>query len=455
MDKLEKSYYAVIGNKKRGKFSGAGPIQVAKKVASKKLKAGKEMEFYLDEVSGKKKRFGPYQARKDKKSGKVAVVKGRKVMKGGLLSESDKSKLKKIFNILNNNGKGFPLIENISNSLLPTLYKKFNLPIISFYGEPIVFLNAYRTIYANHIIFSLAVFKERIGNIYIMIYTLLSKESEIDIVSMTEFFLNPYYFHYLNKHYHSFNNTINNNIYNNENKSKNKSKNKIPELNFNSILLSLQNPQIIESRTIREEARKIYDVLYIPITVKDTQKAMIYVPDYYKPRIMKCVYSDLTFGILDEETVNQRINQEMIKPESFYQLYLIKQQSVFNGYYEPVIYIQLPFNEENPIELELIKYNKYLNKQIHPQIIVEENKKNPYFNYCIYTDQTDRNILKIITYNSQTKEFLTDDFNEKLSNKNDIKIACSILLTIPVEFESLEGVRRIANSIITPPPTIC
>jgi hypothetical protein len=90
MNKLEKCYYAIIENKKRGKFSGVGPIQVAKKVASKKLKTGKEMEFYLDEVAGKKKRFGPYQARKDKKTGKVVVVKGRKVMKGGLLSESDR-----------------------------------------------------------------------------------------------------------------------------------------------------------------------------------------------------------------------------------------------------------------------------------------------------------------------------------------------------------------------------
>ena len=52
MNKLEKSYYAIIENKKRGKFSGAGPSQVAKKVASKKLKSGKEMEFYLDEVAG-------------------------------------------------------------------------------------------------------------------------------------------------------------------------------------------------------------------------------------------------------------------------------------------------------------------------------------------------------------------------------------------------------------------
>ena len=50
MKKSEKCYYAIIENKKRGQFSWEGPIQVAKKVASKKLKAGKEMEFYLDEV---------------------------------------------------------------------------------------------------------------------------------------------------------------------------------------------------------------------------------------------------------------------------------------------------------------------------------------------------------------------------------------------------------------------
>ena len=97
MNNSEKCYYAIIENKKRGKFSGAGPIEVAKKVASKKLKSGKEIEFYLDEVAGKKKRLGPYQARKDKKTDKVVVIKGRKVMKGGLLSENDKSKLRVFF----------------------------------------------------------------------------------------------------------------------------------------------------------------------------------------------------------------------------------------------------------------------------------------------------------------------------------------------------------------------
>ena len=104
MNNSEKSYYAIIENKKRGKFYGAGPIEVAKKVASKKLKSGKEMEFYLDEVGGKKKRLGPYQARKDKKTDKVAIIKRGKVMKGGVLSTSDEIKLKQIFNNINNNG---------------------------------------------------------------------------------------------------------------------------------------------------------------------------------------------------------------------------------------------------------------------------------------------------------------------------------------------------------------
>jgi hypothetical protein len=64
------------------------------------------MEFYLDEVAGKKKRYGPYQARKDKKTGKVVVVKRRKLMKGGILSTNDREKLKEIFNNFNNNGYG-------------------------------------------------------------------------------------------------------------------------------------------------------------------------------------------------------------------------------------------------------------------------------------------------------------------------------------------------------------
>jgi len=407
MNKLEKCYYAVIENKKRGKFSGAGPIQVAKKVASKKLKAGKEMEFYLDEVAGKKKRYGPYQARKDKKSGKVAVVKTRKVMKGGVLSTSDRYKLEEIFKNFNNSWRG------VQYKGEPEMFVKSRLPVISFGFKPIVYF--YPHGYQN-IIYKFAVFKERNGNIYIMIYKM---SNNIDIVSMTDFFLNP--------EYSSNFNQVGNSRFG---------------LNKENILSSLQNPNIIESRTIREEAIKICDLLYKPTGNTTTQKAIIYVPNYYQPRIKKCVYPDLTFGVLDEKPDNPTINQEMIQlqvPESFYQLYLIKRQSFFNGYYEPVIYIQLPSQDRE--ELEKRRLLRQL--QIKP----------PYFNYCIYTDPTDRNRLKIIMYNPESKYvgLSTTDFNEKLSNDDNIKMACSILLTIPLEFGKLERVRRIANNIINPP----
>jgi hypothetical protein len=461
MNNSEKCYYAVIGNKKRGKFSGVGPIQVAKKVASKKLKAGKEIEFYLDEVAGKKKRLGPYQARKDKKSGRVAVVKARKVMKGGVLSESDKVKLKQFFDNINNDREKQLLLSRLQKNSLKDIYTKSRLPIISFYREPIVFFNVIRTV-LNTNIYTLAAFKERIGNIYIMIYIIINRnETKIDIVSMTEFFLNPYYSYCLNELYYNNKNNqyqtrkfVDNNFNNSSN-----NQSEIGKLDFKDILISLQKPENNNSRTIREEAIKIYELLYVPTNDKK-QTAMIYVPNYYQPRIKKCVYSNLTFGVLDEETVNERISQEMIKskiPESFYQLYLIKRQSFFNGYYEPVIYIQLPLPLENIKLFEeykyFIKYNKNLNKKINSRIINEANKNNPYFNYCIYTDPTDRKRLKIIINNSNF--ISTSDFNEKLSNDNNIKIACSILLTIPQNKEfgelQLQRVRRIANNIINPP----
>jgi len=308
MNKSEKCYYAIIENKKRGKFSGASPIQVAKKVASKKLKSGKEIEFYLDEVGSKKKRYGPYYGRKDKKTGKVAVVKGRKVMKGGVLSTSDREELKEIFNNFNNNGSG--IAYNGSN---PNFVIKSRLPFISFGKEPIVYF------YPNgsqRFIYKFAVFKERTGNIYIMIY---KSDRDIDIVSMTDFFLNPYY-------------SINFNPV----------KNGRFGLNKQNILSFLQNhPRIIESRTIREEARKIYELLYLPTSNKLTQKVIIYVPNYYQPLIRKCVYPDLTFGILDEQP--RTITSEFPRPESNYQKFLILKQTGLSGMSvnEPVIYIRV------------------------------------------------------------------------------------------------------------------
>ena len=392
MNKLEKCYYVVIENKKRGKFYGAGSSQVAKKVASKKLKSGKEMEFYLDEVAGKKKRLGPYQARKDKKTGLVFVVKGRKVMKGGVLSENDKSKLRNFFFEFNNSNN---VIIKSTNKLKQFL--SVRLPLISFGHEPIVFFNP---IYIRSVMtdirysmvlykYMFAVFKEGNGNIYIMIYN-YNKTSEI--VNMTEFFLNPKYSMYFKG----------SNI-----------------LSKQDILLSLQNPENIESRRIRDEAGKICELLYIPTGNESKQKVIIYIPNYSHPLIRKCVYPDSTFGVLDEENETGTRIQEFPIPESNYQKFLILKKTGLRGMSvnEPVIYVRVP--------LEL-----------------KSETKSLIFDYCIYYSSND-NKLRItgINYN---EEFIIDNGN--LRNLNSIIF--SILFGIPVEFGRFSRIREVSKSIL-------
>lgn len=384
MNKLEKSFYVIIENKKRGKFSGAGPIQVAKKVASKKLKSGKEMEFYLDEMGSKKKRYGPYQARKDKKTGRVSVVKGRKVMKGGVLSENDKSKLRNFFFKFNNSNN--VIIKSI-NELKQFL--SVRLPLISFGHEPIVFFNpihirSFRTDMRYSMVlyqYMFAVFKEGNGNIYIMIY---NNNETSEIVNMTEFFLNPKYSMYFKD---------------------------------SNILLSLQKPENIESRRIRDEAGKIYELLYIPTGNESKQKVIIYIPNYSHPLIRKCVYPDLTFGILDEQP--RTITSEFPIPESKYQKFLILKKTGLSGMSvnEPVIYVRVPLELKS--ETESLK-----------------------FDYCIYYLSND-NKLRItgINYN---EEFIIDNGN--LRNLNSIIF--SILFGIPVEFGRFSRIREVSKSIL-------
>lgn len=126
-------------------------------------------------------------------------------------------------------------------------------------------------------------------------------------------------------------------------------------------------------------------------------------------------------------------------PESFYQLFLIRKQLSFSGRYDPVIFIQLPL--ENKEELEREKYNRHGSNV----------SKLRYFTYCIYTDQTDGNKLKIITYFANSTKYTRVTvlpFDTNLSIDNPLKIACSILLNIPEIFESFQRVRRIARNII-------
>ena len=299
-------------------------------------------------------------------------------------------------------------------------------PIIYFHPEfQKVFIQGYGIIshHIERLFYKFAVFEDQSRNIYIMIFKKNLMIDDIDIVSFTEFFLDNMYSSNFNS----------GNI-----------------LNKKDILTSLQNPEIVESETIHEEARKIYNLLYIPTGNEGTQKAMIYVPYDFYPLIKKCVYSDLTFGILDEkreQTINQNLLQMMESdfnvPESFYQLFLIRKQSFFSGYYNPVIFIQLPL--ENKEELEREKYNRHGSNV----------SKFKYFTYCIYTDPTDGNKLKIITYFANSTKYTRVTvlpFDTNLRIDNPLKIACSILLNIPEIFESFQRVRRIARNIIDSQP---
>jgi hypothetical protein len=188
MNKSEKSFYVIIKNKKCGKFSGAGPIQVAKKVASKKLKAGKEIEFYLDEVGGKNKRYGPYQATKDKKNGNVAVVKGRKVMKGGLLSISDRQILTQAFKN-NNKIDQNKYIKSVDVDIkFYSKYPPFRVDsVLIFFKKN----DKEREIYTH------AIFVEQNG-IYIWILQLESDKT-VSFINFFDFFLNPDYFRFRNE----------------------------------------------------------------------------------------------------------------------------------------------------------------------------------------------------------------------------------------------------------------
>jgi hypothetical protein len=410
MDKSEKSYYAIIENKKRGKFYGTSPIQVAKKVASKKLKSGKEIEFYLDEAGGKKKRYGPYQATKDKKSGKVAVVKGKKVMKGGVLSDRFRNKLKETFINFNSEVQKKP--EKFYSNKVETFQGDANyipLDIRDDFTNNLKYSILYDTsdmkrsdiIYFCPFdkIYRFAIFTDDDGIIYIMIY---ENDDKIDIVNMTDFFLNPFYLYIFDF-----------------------------ILNKRHLLTWFKEiNQIDNLQGIRQESEKICNFLYDREDIPwNRQKAMIYVPDDSQPLIKKCVYSsNLTFGIFHERTSDLRnAITDIPIPTSFYQLFLIKQKqkSIFKLFSksEFVIYIQLQL--PNMAELEKKSITK------------------PFFSFCIYTDPMDSNKLKI-----KYKKLFVDFSNKISTNFDELLNVCYILLTIPEEFGEFSNVRQIARDII-------
>ena len=424
MEKSEKSFYVIIENKRFGKFSGTSPIQVAKKVSSKKMKTGKKTEitFYLDEVGGKKKRYGLYQGRKDKKTNKIAisVVKKGKIMKGGVLTEDMKRHIKGIFE---NNCKYTDIESRILYNYTKTIYLPINF---SFGGEPLIFFNPIlintesptvltytgnvsngtrkrvpiqaNLTQQNQYKYKYAVFKETNGrNIWILLRNPLFHD-EILFLNFVDFFLNPNYLDYF---------TDNSNI---PDKKK-------------YILECLKNEIIIPSRTIRVEAEKIYDFLYVPVPVlssqnsekvKKVEKVFIYVPNDSHPLIKKCVYSNLKFGILDEETpyVAQSI-VNIAYADNNYQMFLIKKKPFFGGFSEPVIYLRKP--KSSTIQLM--------------------------YDFFIYTLNGKIMIKSVFSQ----KEV---EFTENMEYIPDIAHYCKILYEIPFEFGGFERIRRIARSIL-------
>lgn len=431
MDKSEKSFYVIIENKKCGKFSGASPIQVAKKVASKKLKAGKKTEitFYLDEVGGKKKRYGPYRGVKDKKT--VSVVKKGKIMKGGVLTVDMKRHIKGIFE---NNCQYTANIKTNLDNYTKIIYLPRNF---SFGGEPLIFFNPPLQVNTNSVNtnsvntvsynrspvsgrisqvltrpstltpqqnqyeYKYAVFKETNGrNIWILLRN-PSSLGEILYLNFVDFFLNPDNLQYFNN-----------------------SDKKI-------ILNHLRWCYISPSRTICEEAEKIYNFLYVHLT-QNSEKVFIYVPDYSHPKIQKCVYRgsdskddstyNLTFGILDEENVGViPMNPSIPKPTSLFQKFLIMKQSLIGGLSEPIIYVREPSQEQ------------------------QQSQQSLFFTHCIYTESLTSKNLKIAVLNNNNTQISNFNNNTQI----DIKL-CNILLQIPREMGKLEleRIRVIAKTIL-------
>jgi hypothetical protein len=346
MNKSEKSFYIIIENKKCGKFSGESPIQVAKKVASKKLKSGKKMEitFHLDEVGGKKKRYGPYQGRKDKKTGKVVVVKGGKIMKGGVLSANDLNKLHAAFskncNIILDQGQQLSQInqKRIINIQLGFISKK-----------PLIFFNPIGNEYKY------AVFEDTNGNIWIFFK---NNQNNVLYKNFFEFFLNPEII---------------------SQKIVFLTRDQLREVLDNLINVG-NNPIPSELKRIINEATKISNILF-----PESTKSIIYFPNYSESKIKKCVYPDLTFGISNEKSL---YNEEIIQPLSLYQRFLIRRQPFFGGFSEPVIFLRIP--SSNTVDPKFDLYISKKNGELMLKMINDSSNTE-----CVFSSIAQTYLLKI------------------------------------------------------------
>ena len=400
MEKSEKSFYVIIENKKCGKFSGMSPIQVAKKVASKKLKSGKktEISFHLDEVGGKKKKYGPYHGRKDKKTGKieVSVVKKGKIMKGGVLTANDITKLQDAFR---NNCQSLP---NIPKKII-------NIPFGFIATKPLILFNLENTgqtvgtnsIQGNVWEYKYAVFEDTNGDIWIFFR---NQSQNVLYMNFFEFFLNPD-----NLQFVSGNKNILLIILQNLNK--------LNKLNNQSTIGSqtyVNNQIPPELQRIIKHAIIIFEFLS---NTNPTNVILRYSPNYLEPQIKKCVYSDLTFGILDGK--NLYIGKTPT-PTSNFQKFLIMKQPFFREPSEPVIFLRI----QQVQQVQQLMFDIYI------------YKKNG-------------NLILKKVYDEQNSEFLYSGQNYYLlKNIPNILEYCKILSSIPSEFGNFKTVRKTAADLI-------
>jgi hypothetical protein len=215
----------------------------------------------------------------------------------------------------------------------------------------------------------------------------------------------------------------------------------------NKILTQLKYSHIIPSRTICAEAEKIYDLLNNPI--KDTTKQkMIYVPNYYKPRIRKCVYPDLTFGILNEEKETGTRILEFPRLESNSQRFLILTNTGISGMSinEPIIYVRVP-NQQ--VEMQTVEQINSKLKELNKELNEFQNNKKTLEEYNKELNKLNK--LNKLINNGQTnfqnkdngRVLLRNNGQTNFQNKDNERV---LLRNIQNIIEKLEEEKKILQS---------
>jgi hypothetical protein len=292
-------------------------------------------------------------------------------------------------------------------------------------------------------------------------------ENNVEIVNFVDFFLNPEY----SKHFK----IVGNSSY---------------EIVRNDIIYKLKNSEIIDSRIIQSATNYMFNFLEYENSI------IMYCPDYSRPLRRKCVYPDLTFGILDKEKP-ERIPQNKNSfptPESPYQRFLILTNTGMSGMSvnEPIIYVrqselqlqqqqlqlqqqqlqqqqlqqqqlqqlqlqqlqlqqqqlqqqQLQLQQQQPQQLEQhIKQTRFEEQQQLQQLQLQQQQlqlqqQQPlHFDNCIFS--SGYNQLKIMSYSNYIQDFILSNMKFRIE-----KEILQNLVDIPNEFGRFKRIKDISR----------